>query len=566
MTGPFATLDPGLPLLLLPVRVDTRYRLDADPPELRLRILPDQVHVVADEAAPGETESALTMQFWRAWHEAGNAARQRAAWRRFVRRVGATRAGHLARLLRPRQAGDGSLLFPALNGSAPTTGPQLLPHHWIAVGYRDGTAVFRQSSRPIPAGLQTGPDPAAPAWEAGDSGLRVDEGMAWLVDYDRAVAAGMAITVPLTGASAAAADGLDTLLVVGVMSNVEPEAVAERLDHLLRGHARGSGLAFVPQGTPTNNTGTATSGWSPDSVDFADLAERELEPRPAAPGSNANRLAHALGLADETTLRRLPGGADRERGRSRAMVRVTFEALLGTMMRRLLRVGTTNGVSPASANAVRDWCIEYVTGGAHYACLRIGAQPYGVLPVQRSTDPAGPLPRVLALLGREWRQAAARLPVLDHNRGERRPDRAAADTATALAVQPHSGSTTPLSWAASTRRRTRTSLRPSSRSVSSTGPPRRGGRSTASRTSSTCGGPSVHSCPATSGSGDWARTSTKAPAGSTRSSRSSTGTPGASDRSGSSSSRRTPACSASRPPRWSKECCGHRRQNGVRSV
>ncbi len=42
---PFTSLDADFPLLLLPVQLETRLVLDADPPEIRIRIYPDQVHI-----------------------------------------------------------------------------------------------------------------------------------------------------------------------------------------------------------------------------------------------------------------------------------------------------------------------------------------------------------------------------------------------------------------------------------------------------------------------------------------------------------------------------------------
>lgn len=421
---PFEALDANVPLLLLPVRVDTRFRLHTDPPRLCLRILPDQVHVAPGTAAPGKTERELTIQFWMAWHERRN---RKAAWQRFVRRVGAERAGHLARLLRPRENGQGGLVFPTITGAttpAPA-GPQLLPRQWIAFGCQGNVEIFRKLSLPVREGLRTGPDPAAPAWEAAKNGIQVDEGIAWLVDYDQAIEAGMAITIDLTGPAAAAVNGVDTLLVLGLMSDVDPDDAAVRLDGLLRAHSRALGMAFVPQGTPTNNTESAPSGWSRSG---AEPAELEIEPVEKVPGGNAARFAEVLGLADDQALRRLANGTDRERARSRAMVRVTFEALLGTMMRELLDVGQRNGVLALTANTIRAWCVDHVTGGAHYPCLRIGSQPYGLLPVQKSSP--GPLQDMVSLLEGEWRKAAATLPVLDHNRE-------ATDTASVLASQPH---------------------------------------------------------------------------------------------------------------------------------
>jgi hypothetical protein len=451
---PFAALDPGLPLLLLPVRVETRYRLAADPPELRIRIYPDQVHIDADTPTPGRVEAELTREFWRAWLVAGGEAGRQAAWRTFAARVGTQRAGWLARTLRPDLDSKGVPRFPSVEeaGARLPARPVLLPGQWLAVGYSATGLLFSAAGKPVTPGLRTGPDPAATAVDVGGSGLRFDPGLAWMVDYDEAVGVGMAITVPLTGTAAPAIHGVATLLVVGVDAAAHPAAAAAELDRLLGVHARTDGLAFVPQGTPTNNTETVAAGWSAQERDLADLAARELgEPAPVE-HDNAARLAGALGLAGSATLRRAAFGTDPERERSRAMVKALFEAIMGTFVRRLLRVAGADGLAPADADALRDWCTRWVTGGAALPTIAVGPQPYGVLPVRRSTPAAqappssvrtgsttaGQVERIVGLLVDEWRRAAAKLPVLDPEVIDGLPeDEQATSIATILATQPH---------------------------------------------------------------------------------------------------------------------------------
>jgi hypothetical protein len=446
---PFAALDAGLPLLLLPVRVETRYRLDADPPELRIRVYPDQLHIDADTPTPGRVEAALTREFWLEWLRADGEAARQAAWRRFATRVGTQRAGWLARLLRPTPGSKGGPKggprFPSVEeaGARLPARPVLLPGQWLAVGYSATGLLFSVAGEPVAPGLRTGPDPAAAAVEVGDSGLLVDPGLAWMVDYEEAVRVGMAITVPLTGSAAPARDGLATLLVVGVHT-ADPVEAAAALDRLLDVHARTDGLAFVPQGTPTNNTETVAAGWSAQELALADLAARELgDPAPVA-HDNAARLAGALGLATSTTLRRAAFGTDPERERSRAMVSALFEAVMGTFVRRLLKLGDRDGLTPAAANALRDWCTHWVTGGAPLPTIAVGPQPYGVLPVRRSSPAASPsttaerVEWMVGLLVDEWRRAAATVPVLDPDLVEQLPEgEQETSIATILATQPH---------------------------------------------------------------------------------------------------------------------------------
>jgi hypothetical protein len=469
---PFLALDADLPLLLLPVRVETRYRLDAGPPELRIRIFPDQLHIDADRPEPSAAEAEVAITFWRRYQAAGDGAGRAAAWRAFAGRVGTRRAGHLARLLRPHADAGGAPRFPPppqRPERAPAR-PVLLPRQWLAIGYQVDpedltvTQLFQRASVSVREDLRTGPDPAAPTWEVVDSGLVIDDGLAWMVDYDRAVEAGMAITVPLTGAAAPAAERVDTLLVVGVDHELDPDTAQAELARLLDVHTRTTGLAFVAQGTPTNNTDTATSGWSgeepgpEDTAASAARVARELsKPVPVSDG-NADRLAAALGIADASSLRRVELGDDTEYRRSRAMRVVTFEAVLGTLLRELLDVGVQSAIGADAVNRLLDWFVDHVTGGAPVPTLRVGPQPYGILPVHRwPPGPTEPVPvdppldptsvafqveRIVTTLLDVWRASAANVIesrlVLDSDQADiAGTGRAETAIASILATQPH---------------------------------------------------------------------------------------------------------------------------------
>lgn len=137
-------------------------------------------------------------------------------------------------------------------------------------------------------------------------------------------------------------------------------------------------------------------------------------------------------------------GTDPERERSRAMVRATFEAVLGTFARRLLRVGADDALRPAALDALREWCTRWVTGGAPLPTLAVGPQPYGVLPVCRSAPAQQPettaelVQQVVSLLAGEWRRAAGTVPVMDPGRIDALADgEHESAVATILATQPH---------------------------------------------------------------------------------------------------------------------------------
>ena len=419
----FNQLDDDLPLLLLPVRLETKYDLEASPQVLRIRIYPDQIHVHSDSPEPTQDEIVATKEFWTRWLKAPNKKKRRAAFQELTRSVGPRRAGHLARLVEPKDS-TGDPVFPDVKAreEPDRSRPVLLPERWIAIGYRYSTILFNVEGAPIDPDLVVDVDPNDASWTVDGSGLQINPATAWMFDYDRAVEQGMAITVPLDGDDGQVGPGtseITTLLVVGVRSGTDPNEEALELIDALEMHERSSGAAFVPQGTPTNNTSDVASGWTRAEQEDAEMAEREIEGVKGSKGDNADMLATALGLPARPILRRLAHGDDRERQHSRSMNSVLFETVWGTYLRQLLSTDSVD-FPEATITALRIWFIQQVTGGAPIPALRIGPQPYGILPVRTfgtgGTDTrAENVERIVNFLKWEWVHSVNNVPTLDPN-------------------------------------------------------------------------------------------------------------------------------------------------------
>src|SRR4029450_1597501 len=89
-----------------------------------------------------------------------------------------------------------------------------------------------------------------------------DPGMRWMVDFEAAELAGMALRVPV---SQIPQTGLD-LLVFGLAASVPPGEMSERLGRLLDAHHYTDGLEILRVGTPSNNTAEQRSDYGPDDV------------------------------------------------------------------------------------------------------------------------------------------------------------------------------------------------------------------------------------------------------------------------------------------------------------
>ena len=434
---PAVTVD--VPLLLLPVRVETRFT--ADRQHLRIRIYPDQVHLDTTAMAPTAAELDHARTFWTMRHADPRGATQTFRW--LVDRVGSRRAGYVARLTKPTKTPDG-LTFPDITPQQVDTPARvrLMPDHFIAIGWHGDDEIFRVPGKPVSDDLVASPDPTRAGVTLDATGLRTDPAMAWMFDYDVAVERGMAITVDLAGKTGLTE--VTTLLVLGVDAT-DPDTGAKNLAELLAAHQRAGDFAFVPQGTPTNNTDSVAAGYTRHERELADLERRELgDPvRTQLVWDNAERFAMALGLADATPYRYAAFGDDTELLRSRAMRAALFEATLGTFIRLALPLHGGGQLVQRVVPPLRKWFIDEVTAGAPIPSIRIRNQPYGIVPI---AAPAAPGPAdttavkvrdVVELLRNEWRFAAGGVVRLDHDAvdatGTFTPD----DIGIVLAGEPH---------------------------------------------------------------------------------------------------------------------------------
>ena len=157
----------------------------------------------------------------------------------------------------------------------------------MALGYRGGAEVFRVWSGPVVEDLAVGlaPDPDAdadklqPVPDKQDT-LPLDDTIRWLVEYDAALAAGMAVTVTARDVRSGSAPrrrrraGRPRRRL-----GRRPAAAAASLDEQIQRHAYTDGLAVLGAGVPTNNTDDTRSAPGTDPVaDGADLDPSAVQP------------------------------------------------------------------------------------------------------------------------------------------------------------------------------------------------------------------------------------------------------------------------------------------------
>lgn len=164
--------SPDVPLVLMPVRLETRFGARGQQAILRVRIYPDEIHV--DDLSRGLTadEVSAGRAYWTSvWTDPV----PETSWPSLVATVGADRAEWVAHILTPLNVAE--------RGSAPTPsfptplerGPRnvvarALPDRFVVLAIQGGT-VSRAVGRPIPPDLGLSPIPMAGDEPAG-SGTR----------------------------------------------------------------------------------------------------------------------------------------------------------------------------------------------------------------------------------------------------------------------------------------------------------------------------------------------------------------------------------------------------------
>ena len=388
-----ATAEPPLwsedgsdPLVLLPLRLETVYRgLGGAEPQLWIRAFPDDIHVDSHETGLTPEERAATEAYWEEiWTAGPNDEGREAAWNTLVAALGPGRASWAVQALHPRDPRPTTETPPDMVATDPrpwaaeppgvagtftrAAHSYVLPDRLVFSGYEttgDGQIglVWRREGEPIAPQLDVGPGP-------GPGGLTPPR---WLTDFDEAVRAGMGVRVPL--------DGLRTdfsLVTVTGVRGGGSAGTAQLLATLLEAHRCTDGLAVLPTGTPTNNTDATRSAWHPRTP--PEPPDRIADQQAAlVPGSTqaAARAATALGARAAGVLTEATDGLTDDEHPLLALL----QTAAGAFSAASTNWRTLEGQSLPDLTFLVSHYIRNVRGRGLLPTLRVGNQPYGLLPV-----------------------------------------------------------------------------------------------------------------------------------------------------------------------------------------
>ena len=414
------------PALLLPVRLETRFVEGKRGPELLVRIYPDQIAVDTHEPELTDAEIVAGTAYWDAIWRTGptDTSTEQAAWSAFATAYGAQRAAWVALRLTPANVADRPAAATA-DGAPPSPAPTYptltdtdrrssswtrapraacLPSRWTVVTYVDGKETHRAMSARVSGPLAVGPDPQASV-SASPEELQIDEGMRWMVDLDAALGAGMAVRIPLDRDEASR--GLDRVIAYGIADDADATSVAALLD----AHHYTDGLAFVPQGTPTNNTEDAESGYS--RADPGYVTSFAVERGDPLEQSDGLVVATALGLPEETFAHVEHADGD-DQLHARYMATALWPATGGYFLREMM----AEVFDEDAIEAAKTFFLDRVRARGPLAAFRVGATPYGILPTTSldlwkptdATEVERRLAELLARLRPTWLRGAADAP------------------------------------------------------------------------------------------------------------------------------------------------------------
>ena len=423
-------LSTNQPVMLLPVAVQTRYTKDTQ--QLMIRVYPDALHTMAHEPGLTPAELEAGKQYWRLRFAAP--IDSQSPWAEIARRYRPARAAWIVRQVRPTNLAElddtlsTSALQPSFNDQAVAMADPkaqavyatALPDRFVAIGFSDGRRrdqeIFRVWGSAVPDLLPMSPvlDPAqanAPPPGKPEDYDAFGDDLAWMVNFDAAVKLGMGLRVTPNDLQNGAkmSDGVAKIIVLGVDWTQTPDSAAELIAELLDNHQSSAGLKFVAQGTPTNNTSGARSGYAEKGGDL----NTALDPTAAAAraalvadelSAAGARFQQFLGLPKELfDAGLIPGGDLQEGATASHMLNALWKSTLGYTLRHFWNPidSAQSLLTDASIEQLRAWCVRYLRPSGPLSALRVGKQPYGILPITARAY----VPHANAPLEREVAQA-----------------------------------------------------------------------------------------------------------------------------------------------------------------
>ncbi|OEU68269.1 MAG: hypothetical protein BBJ57_10045 [Desulfobacterales bacterium PC51MH44] len=266
---------------------------------------------------------------------------------------------------------------------------QALPDRIAILTMNDGVYKHIAIGNPIPEELIVGLNPQNFDFENENDNpfqldskgnLQVDEAMRWMVNFDDAVKKGMGLKIPLTDEEAE--QGFDRVLAIGINDSTH-NTDKQTLESLFNNHHYApDGMSFLSVGTPTNNTEKSASGYNSIEDDPEESFRVEMGSELFDANENdqlkiadGKRFADALGI-DPSVFQHLQYSDNQEISRAFAIHRSLWHVSIGDYMES----SWDHLFNYDTIERTYQFFTNNVVGRGALPSLRVGTQPYGILP------------------------------------------------------------------------------------------------------------------------------------------------------------------------------------------
>lgn len=363
-----------VPVLLMPVRTETRFHYTGTEQELWIRVYPDTLHAEIPRQYITATELKAVIDYLK-----NNTVD-------LVARVGRNRANFLLKWMQPYK-GSNQFLHDLTKGDRQEI--------------KDKYAIDVVDSKPLPRAL-TLPDrfvfrlydaagrearteisDAVPGYVwMGFNNSNIND-VGWMHNFDEALKLGMGIKIKLNEDEYR--DGFSKLVVMGLKVGSDSQQSQWLLENLLQDHLYSeNGLSVIKQGTITNNADDESTGYSPQNNWSGAASDPETSListgiKNTEEGSIAftdgQWLTQFLGI-DDNLLQQADNIQSTDQYNARAMNTALFPATLGYYLSELMDPLVSN----EEIARVESFFTKYVLGRGTIPAVRVGKQPYGILP------------------------------------------------------------------------------------------------------------------------------------------------------------------------------------------
>lgn len=347
------------PVILFPVRLETKYVGD----KLKIRIYPDDILINSHNSNLTSEEAIELDKYKNEFNEADNNDKKAEVFLGLTNSVGYERALYFHAIkeneneIEVRE--DNILTVPNIN---------LLPDYFVVSHYKDG--ISKQiKCKSIPENLKVLFN------NKGDNKGIFSNGKNWLNDYDEAVRNGMAITIPLETGD----ESFDKIIVTGIKHGYGANEAATYVNDLLSSHAYSKGLSLIEQGSVTNNTDESDSFFTSQKItlDEAKKLILSLENNLEDEQDNVKNVFFGLDL-NAKILKLLDSPQERNKKYLNKNLRKAVWPALGDY---LLSRMFLYKIPPQTRQRLYHYFCNHVNPDGAYPCIRVGKQPYGILPV-----------------------------------------------------------------------------------------------------------------------------------------------------------------------------------------